>query len=144
MKIVLLVVCALFLGAWAGTVAPKPSFSVSPATLYQTDNELYFDNALPKDVIVVAEEAPDSAPGHFYYGETSHSVGSHWYKMFVSPKHNTSVDLEEETVLHESCHIKIWEKHERMGTPYAGDEHGPEWQACMLDLAEQGAFKNIW
>lgn len=146
MKIAALIIGALFLGAVAGLAAPlsKPSFSVSPAALYQTDNELYFDNKLPKDVTVVAEEAPDTAPNHFFYGETSHAVSTHWYKMYVSPKHNTSVDLEEETVLHESCHIKVWEKYENRGVVYGGGEHGPEWQACMLNLAEQGAFKDIW
>lgn len=42
-------------------------------------------------------------------------------------------------LLHETCHVYIYEKE----TP-ENDSHGPEWQTCMLNLAEKGAFKNIW
>ncbi len=37
------------------------------------------------------------------------------------------------TLYHESCHIVTY-----------GFGHGPEWQKCMLNLAEEGAFADVW
>lgn len=130
--------------------SPKPSkrFPVDPAALYQADNELYFNNELPKNVEVVAAEAPDAEvtfqKEHAYdIAETEHTVGTHWYKMFISPTYNLTLTDERESVLHESCHIKEWEIYEKKGSSYGGG-HGPEWQGCMLDLAKKGAFSDIW
>ena len=124
----------------------QPSFIISPAALYQSDNELYFDNKLPKNIEIVEQEAPD---GEADYGLTLHATGTHWYKMFVSPTLNDSITEERWTVLHESCHIRIWENHEADGTAQEykkrkGDGHGDEWQNCMKDLAMKDAFHDIW
>ena len=40
------------------------------------------------------------------------------------------------TELHEECHVYQWE------TEAGG--HGPKFDACMLMLAEKGAFKDLW
>ena len=40
--------------------------------------------------------------------------------------------------IHESCHIYV-DKH----TPEF-EQHGPNFQKCMLDKAERGAFKDLW
>lgn len=38
------------------------------------------------------------------------------------------------TLLHECCHLAL----------PAGAAHGPKFQALMLDLAQRGAFKDLW
>jgi hypothetical protein len=118
-------------------------FIVSPAALYQSDNELYFNNKLPK-AEVVAAESPD---GDDVYGVTVHTPGTNYYKIFISPKNNDSMSLERGTVLHEACHTKVWSDAEANGTieEYQfKDHHGKEFQDCMKTLARKDAFASIW
>jgi SprT-like family len=42
-------------------------------------------------------------------------------------------------LFHEECHIRLWHRNLKIE-----DQHGPEFQACMLDLAQQGAFNAYW
>lgn len=40
------------------------------------------------------------------------------------------------TLFHEMCHVKVhWGEL---------DQHGEKWQACMVNLADQGAFQDLW
>jgi hypothetical protein len=116
---------------------------INPAALYQSDNELYFDNKLPK-AIVVGEE-PDGEPAADYVrvALTQHDVGTHWYKIQISPRYNPFAQDEELSVIHESCHVFVWEQKEAQGEIY-DDEHGPEWQACMEMVAAKHGFAQIW
>lgn len=127
--------------------APKSNggLSINPAALYQTDNELYFDNKLPKDVIIVAEEAPDRLPGEEVFALTQHAAHTHWYKMYISPRMNFNGAIERFSIYHEACHIERWEARQAEGLPErVSNEHGSDWQRCMLSLAERGAFADIW
>ncbi len=45
----------------------------------------------------------------------------------------------EMTIYHEQCHIKLWKMNLKLE-----DQHVPEFQGCMLDLAERGAFESRW
>jgi len=152
MKVNISLVIAAFAGALLmvsgfciAHAGPKYRFKTSPAALYQSDNELYFDNKLPKNVIFVEGECPDKpTDGGFNVACTSHAVGTRWYKVWVSPTYNETLTDEREAVLHESCHIRVYENYENKNETYGGDEHGPEWQDCMLTLAKKGAFETIW
>ncbi len=131
----------------SGQQKPRsPHFTVSAAALYQTYNELYFDNKLPKKIEILEEDVPDSKEQ--LMGATFHTVGTHYYKMYISPTFNESQNEEEWTLMHEQCHILVWEQKEEEGTAqiYAavGNRHGKIFQDCMLDLAKKGAFATIW
>lgn len=143
-------VVLLGLRAWVPTVlaATKHHFIVSPYTLYRADNELYFNNELPNNIEVIESEIPGAEidfqkDGGIDVGDTAHQPGTHWYKIYISPTFNLTTTDERETVLHEACHVKMWEIAEKHELPYDGG-HGPEWQACMLDLAKKGAFADLW
>jgi hypothetical protein len=120
-------------------------FRVSPAALYQTYNELYFDNKLPRKIEVLEEDVPDTKEQ--LMGLTLHTVGTHYYKIYISPTFNYSANDEEESTLHEACHVKVWEDREEDGTASTADpkdSHGKAWQDCMKRLAKQDAFWSIW
>jgi hypothetical protein len=126
---------------------PRPSshFTVSPAALYETYNELYFDNKLPKKIDILEADVPDSTEQ--LMGLTLHTVGTHYYKMYISPTFNDSEGQEEMTTLHEMCHQEVWEEKEANGTAAQADpkdSHGVPFQNCMKRLARQDAFWNIW
>lgn len=112
---------------------------VDPTGLYEGYNELYFMDSLPKDVLVTLDEIP-SDKDEKVYGE-SYQIGRHQYMMVISSKNNDTLEGEEETVLHESCHLWVWEHHPDLDPKEA---HGEIWQSCMLNLAEQGAMKDLW
>lgn len=114
-------------------------YHVDPAGIYEGYNELYFMNSLPKDVLVTLSDIPSDS-NEKVFGETLH-IGRHQYAMLISPKYNDTLEEEEESVLHESCHIWVWEHHPDLDPKEA---HGEIWQSCMLNLAEQGAFQDVW
>lgn len=146
LPIILFVSCVALLAAWGRPKKEVNHFPVAPSALYQSDNELYFDNKLPRDVEVVAAEAPDNGTnGNYYLGETEHQPGTHYYKIFISPTYNLFPQDERETVLHESCHVYVNEAREARGQGFVDyDPHGPEWQDCMLTLAKRGALADLW
>src|SRR5580692_10168123 len=99
----------------SGKQKPRhPHFTVSVAALYQTYNELYFDNKLPKKIEILEEDVPDSQEQ--LMGATFHTVGTHYYKMYISPTFNESQNEEEWTLMHEMCHTRVWEQKEEEGT----------------------------
>src|SRR5579862_7261318 len=81
-----------------GQQKPRPSshFTVSPASLYETYNELYFDNKLPKKIEILEADVPDSKEQ--LMGLTLHTIGTHYYKMYISPTFNDSEGQEEGSV----------------------------------------------
>jgi hypothetical protein len=121
----------------------KPTLPINPVALYQSDNELYFDNKLPKADVVGEEPPGDRSAGKVWLASTEHTPGSHYYKMYISPRYNPYWQDEEGSILHESCHIYVWEQVEARGGEY-DDGHNEEWQDCMKSLALKNAFKSIW
>src|ERR1700727_861417 len=101
-------------------VANKPCvpkvnhFTVSPQTLYDANNQIYFEGQLPK-VEVVAENDPYVPIERKILGMTEHSPGTHYYKIYISPVYNQYLEDEMGSVLHEECHIWTLEKEEKEG-----------------------------
>jgi hypothetical protein len=95
---------------------------------YLDYNYGYFGNRLPKDTIVMLGPA-------YAYGRENLGLTVHWneYIIEINPKYHLTQKQADITLLHEMCHVANWGKY-----------HSPEWQACMLDLAEQGAFSDLW
>src|SRR5271170_3433706 len=90
-KFTLLIVAAFGYGFIVGgkPCTPKANhFNVTPQALYNSDNELYFNNELPKDIEVVAEEPPHYGDEKILLGVTEHTPGTHYYRIYISPTYN--------------------------------------------------------
>jgi len=121
---------------------PKAKLIADPTALYEAYNEMYFLGALPKGsnhVLISAEEISCGIEEKCY-GQTS-QISRHQYVIQISPIYNDTLAQEEETMLHEMCHIRVWESHPDLD---AKNAHGYEWQSCMVNLADHGAMADIW
>jgi hypothetical protein len=101
---------------------------------YQRYNAAWFAGNLPADT-VVHYSAPPGRPDAMGLTEVD---GDH-FVIYVDPKYyHLNQKAAEFTLMHEMCHISQWK--------YAGegDDHGPQWTACMTKLADDGALKEIW
>ena len=134
-----LAICAVLISQYV--VPAQATDGPTVQSLYDAYNAAYFNDQLPPILVVL--QSPPPVGKEELEGETEHTVGSHWYKIFISPKYNITGDQQAETVLHEMCHVKVWEDAETSGVSYDGG-HGAPWQGCMLGLAKQGAFASIW
>lgn len=94
------------------------------ANQYRVFNEQYFDNKLPKDVVIDYGESVDMAStiqmsdGRFHLA---------FNDRFVAAPRILNIIL-----LHEQCHVKTWKE---------SPMHGPEWRTCMVGLDAMGAFR---
>lgn len=98
---------------------------------YEPLNDAWFDGKLPHDTTVSYNEASGR-----YIGVT-HQVGDH-FDIFINSYYDRSVNEAEFTELHEMCHVAV------AVSGYEYEQHGPRWQRCMLRLAQQGAFTELW
>lgn len=99
---------------------------------FQHLNDGYFDGALPRTAVRF-EPTPDKN----CIGETLYNAEGKRFEIYVNPKFNNDISIAKETVIHETCHVAEW------GHDDEGD-HGPSWQTCMKNLANEGAFEGIW
>lgn len=139
----LLVILFLLLLAQKGraqTTAPvivPPVQSVTTLKqLYDGYNQEYFFGLLPNETRVQYGEmiGPSGEPD---MGETS-KIGPIFH-IVISVHFHPSRKEAEITLLHEMCHVQIWQS----GLVEL-DEHGPLWQDCMHRLAASGAFDDLW
>lgn len=121
-----------------------PKLDVPPQTLYNEANELYFHNELPRDgrVVMVEGDIPTRTSKSEEVVAITYITQSRprTYKTIISTKYNLALPVEELSVLHEACHIELYEE----DTPNYDGQHGPEFQNCMLRLAKMGAFEHVW
>jgi SprT-like family len=112
-------------------VTPKPPSQLQED--YSRFNSAWFAGGLPVNVIVEYTATPyklhvmgltDVVDGHFV--------------IYIDPKYHADSKAADMTLFHEICHIRVWD------AAVAGDEHGAPWKACMVQLAEKGAFDGLW
>jgi SprT-like family len=112
-------------------LTPKPPSQLQED--YSKFNSAWFAGNLPVNVIVEYTAAPyklhvmgltDVVDGHFV--------------IYIDPKYHADSKAADMTLLHEICHIRVWD------VAVAGNEHGAPWKACMVELAENGAFDGLW
>jgi hypothetical protein len=108
---------------------------------YNGYNQMYFNNELPKagtlsppDVIIDFHLRDPKKMGVTIFGEADGYI-----RMSFNPDYIKSEKTLRLTLLHEQCHIELF-----VEDVHTLDDHGPEWQACMLRLAEKGAFHDLW
>lgn len=116
------------------------SKSIAPATIdpldlwYQGYNVKFFNSELPQRVIIDHGLHDDR-----YMGLTDYDWQQKLFIIRMNEKYGPSPKQERETLLHEMCHVRqIVEGDEQL------DQHGPHWQSCMHDLANKGAFDDLW
>jgi hypothetical protein len=100
---------------------------------YSKFNSQWFAGHLPANVIVKYAAPPDRPDT---MGLTD-VVDGH-FVIYVDPKYHANSKAADMTLLHEICHISVWD------VAVAGDDHGVAWKACMVGLAERGAFDRLW
>jgi hypothetical protein len=93
---------------------------------YNGYNEQYFLNQLPAARVEWGEMGN---MGITYMGASPLIV--------ISEKYNPSFREAQMTLLHEMCHVKL-------SPVLVFDDHGPEFQQCMHNLANEGAFDELW
>jgi len=98
------------------------------AALYAQYNEDYFLDQLPKDTIVSIGNITSDG----FMGYTIKS--NNRYYIVLDRQANYARVTAELTLLHEMCHVK---------TPNSWF-HERNFQQCMMDLASQGAFHDLW
>lgn len=99
---------------------------------YQGYNQKYFNNQLPKTV-VISYTLNDNR----FMALTDYSNG--YFHITFNMKYAESDKQLHFTLLHEMCHIRLLSEQE-----VEFDMHGPKFQSCMLDLAKSGAFNDLW
>lgn len=102
------------------------------AAWYQGYNEKYFNQELPKDVLITKHLIDDRFMAQTFYQQT-------YYHIALNPRYNVSPVTERGTLLHEMCHVRGLSS----GITEFPD-HGPLWQSCMHRLANLGALEDVW
>jgi SprT-like family len=111
--------------------------------LYETYNEQYFGSHLtltPK--ITVVDETNTYMADTECKGDDGTDCTLTFNLHYVAAPRTA-----QSTLLHEMCHIKVWNKHLVKGAfpPDPGSEfyHDRSWRACMLGVDAAGAFRQI-
>jgi hypothetical protein len=97
---------------------------------YADFNHKWFADRLPKDTIVTFGTCPIPKVQACSYKDGNR------YVIHLIARYNQAPDQAHFNMLHEMCHLDNWN--------IKLDSHGPKWQACMLHLAEAGAFHDLW
>ncbi len=92
---------------------------------YDAANEAYFENKLPKDVLIDYTDHNDKSMAY-----TEILLDGRFHIAF-NRKYSNPPQVGDLTILHEQCHVKTFTE---------DLEHGHYWYACMDDLNRQGAF----
>lgn len=96
---------------------------------YAGYNEIYFNNALPKNPVIDYGETDPTKMA------TTQKIGPYFVIRF-NPRYTGAYRTALETLLHEQCHVETWVDGEHV-------DHSDAWRACMDRLYRDGAFKPI-
>jgi hypothetical protein len=92
---------------------------------YDEYNQQYFENKLPKDVVI-----DYSGAGGYMAITTMLSDGR--FHIALNEKYTAAPRVAHLTLLHEQCHVATYDEIE---------EHGKRWRTCMLEIDAEGAFR---
>lgn len=138
----ILIIIALWLAVWLiFSLPPRRSLSgqggkkktadsalcLNLKVWYDSYNETYFLNQLPKNTIVE-------------YGDIGNDLGITFkdhgkFHIIISRYFNRAPNTAHETLLHEIAHVATW------GQEF--DSHGPKFRACLRRLYAEGAFEGL-
>ncbi|MGH7744615.1 MAG: SprT-like domain-containing protein [Candidatus Dormibacteria bacterium] len=117
------------------SVYKSPADGRSPELMgeYDAFNVMYFSAKLPRVDVQVSNEKNSE-----WMGRTD-ECGSRCFLITISSPWNPSPREQSFTLLHEMCHVKM-----AVENINEFNMHGPKWQECMLELANKGAFNQLW
>lgn len=99
---------------------------------YASNNSEFFDDKLPKDTVIDwAEHGSDNMA-------TTSVLPDGRFHIAFNEKYCLADRTAHMVLLHEQCHVRTFSEI----TSDPRTEHGPRWRTCMLNLYQQGAFKN--
>lgn len=111
-----------------GALRPTAALSVSQLqATYDSFNEEYFNNSLPKNAVVDYGEYDDD------FMATTQVISGNRFHIALNESYTGGARNARLTLLHEQCHIKTWGQDR--------DQHGKLWRSCMLQLDMAGAFR---
>jgi hypothetical protein len=117
----------LFLGLLFASSVTAASQCTNLKAWYDSYNTEYFDDTLPKDIVIERVKLPDRV--------LARTVETHGqFHIQFNKTNNMGADYEHLTLLHESCHIKTWDE---------SAMHGKDWAACMYMLQGKKAFTDL-
>lgn len=100
--------------------------------VYQEFNTEYFQDSLPKNVIVDFSETDGNMA-------TTNKLADGKFRISFNKKYITAQRIAREIMLHEQCHIKAWGN--LTEEDWETESHGKKWRTCMLNLDIEGAFR---
>lgn len=112
----------------------RPATNEVAERWYAGYNETYFENKLPKDTRVQFVRELKDWEGNRVLGLTYSSTPA---TIQINAEYRDTPPIWLEILLHEQCHLSL------DSTPEF-DMHGAKFQACMLHLAQAGAFAQLW
>lgn len=95
---------------------------------YAVDNDRFFDDKLPKKVVIDYGETNPQ-----YMATTAFRENE--FHISLNPTFARAERVDKYLLLHEACHMDTWSE---------GVEHGPDWRVCMLKIDAQGGFREIF
>src|SRR5208282_308181 len=135
--------CPGVLDSPIATASQAPAYTVAGLrALYNSDNSEFFGGRLPDDVVV------DYNVTEPRYEATTSKWSDGRFHVSFNPVYATSSKHVGYLMLHESCHVKLWdETHPPDQTPFPDgtgkDDHGKLWQSCMLGIDASGGFRRL-
>jgi hypothetical protein len=138
-KALILIVAVMVL---SGGVCPEQKLQYSNGDLqkmYDAYNDSYFNGNLPEAPVYWVDIPKDG--DEYIMGNTYENITSKTYFIEIDTKSNITSMTYDLTLLHEMCHVATMDA---MVNKYGETQHGPHFQKCMLQLAENGAFNNLW
>ena len=95
-------------------------------------NSEYFNGKLPSNILIDWSEHDNR------YMATTTVLPSGRFRIALNQKYCLADRTAHLTLLHEDCHVLTFSEISESKK----SEHGPRWRTCMLNLHQQGAFKN--
>jgi hypothetical protein len=137
------ILIAVGLGIFVAYLCTICQASTRPTSQMLTNEFTFYNNkyfgAMPEVVTIqYGNLTEDDSMGKTYKMDN----GS--YLIVIDQKTNPILKTADGTLIHEMCHIKLNSIRDLTFTSKELEDHGPSFQACMLDKASQGAFKDIW
>lgn len=123
---------ALLLGAMASTVSPGVPDWLD--AWYRGYNSKYFNSELPAEVLIDHDLHDDK-----YIALTDYNTAQKKYWLRFNPKYGASSKQVLMSLFHEMCHVRSMTRQELIF-----DDHGVEWETCMHELADKGAYDDLW
>lgn len=127
----------LFATVCIGQKRKQPALQQNLQADFEAYNNEYFGGELPTVSVLYIDEGPNADIGDTVCTLSKQSP------MICTITINSYDDRNEReadlTLFHETCHVYTYQH----GTDDF-DPHGPHWQACMHQLADEKAFDTLW